>query len=253
MQNDSKERDSKEQRKEAHLKEKPRKEKAIIELKDVWKIYEMGEEGAKIPALRGLNITVYREDFLVIMGPSGSGKSTTVNMIGCLDRPTKGQVFLEGENIAHMSESRLARIRGKKIGFVFQKFNLINSLTAVENVSLPMLFQGISEEDRLKRAYELLGTVNLGHRMHHRPTQMSGGEQQRVAIARALANDPEIILADEPTGNLDSKTGAEIMEMLRGLHEKRKKTIILITHDTKLKKDGERIIYIKDGTNVDVL
>ncbi|VVB59354.1 putative ABC transporter ATP-binding protein [uncultured archaeon] len=225
--------------------------KKLIEVKDVWKLYEM--ENVKVPALQGLNVTVNKGDFLVIMGPSGSGKSTAMNMIGCLDRPTKGKVILDGEDIAHMSEGTLTRIRGRKIGFVFQKFNLINSLDAVENVGLPLLFQGVPEEERNERAHKLLESVHLGHRLHHRPTQMSGGEQQRVAIARALANDPEIILADEPTGNLDSKTGAEVMTMLRELHEKGNKTIILITHDVNLKRDHEKVVYLKDGKNVEHL
>ncbi len=225
--------------------------KKLIEVKDVWKLYEL--EGVKVPALQGLNVTVNNGDFLVIMGPSGSGKSTAMNIIGCLDRPTKGKVILDGEDIAHMSEATLAKVRGKKIGFVFQKFNLINSLDAVENVALPLVFQGVPEEERNGRAHKLLETVHLGHRLHHRPTQMSGGEQQRVAIARALANDPEIILADEPTGNLDSKTGAEVMAMLRELHEKENKTIILITHDVNLKRDHEKVVYLRDGRNVERL
>ncbi len=231
--------------------------KKLIEVRDVWKTYEMEkdekEASATVQALRGLSITVNQGDFLVVMGPSGSGKSTAMNMVGCLDMPTRGRVLLDGQDIARMSEGELAKIRGKKIGFIFQKFHLINSLSAIENVALPMIFQGIPEEERMARAQKLLGMVNLGHRMNHRPSQMSGGEQQRVAIARALANDPEIILADEPTGNLDSKTGAEIMEMLRGLHNKEKKTIVLITHDVRLKLDHERIVYLRDGKNVDRL
>lgn len=231
--------------------------KKLIEVKDVWKIYDMegaeGEEGTKVQALRGLNVTVNKGDFLIVMGPSGSGKSTAMSIIGCLDRPSKGHVILDGEDIAKMSESTLAKIRGRKIGFVFQKFNLINSLSAIENVALPLVFQGVSEGERNERAKELLETVKLGHRLNHRPTQMSGGEQQRVAIARALANDPEIILADEPTGNLDSKTGAEVMAMLRELHEKENKTVVLITHDIRLKLNYERVIYLKDGKNVERL
>ena len=231
--------------------------KKLIEVKDVWKIYEMegaeGEECTKVQALRGLNVTVNQGDFLVIMGPSGSGKSTAMNMVGCLDRPTHGHILLDGDDIAKMSESKLAKVRGKKIGFVFQKFNLINSLSAVENVAMPMVFQGVGEEERLERARTLLESVRLGHRLYHRPSQMSGGEQQRVAIARALSNNPEIILADEPTGNLDSKTGAEIMNMLRELHKKEGKTIVLITHDVNLKLDHEKVIYLKDGKNVERL
>lgn len=231
--------------------------KKLIEVQDVWKIYEMekgdSEESAKVQALRGLSITVYQGDFLIVMGPSGSGKSTAMNMVGCLDLPTKGRVILDGADIAKMSESELARIRGKKIGFIFQKFNLINSLSAIENVALPLVFQGVPEDAREERAKTLLEAVHLGHRLRHRPSQMSGGEQQRVAIARALANDPEIILADEPTGNLDSRTGAEVMNMLRELHEKEKKTIVLITHDVRLKLDHEKAVYLKDGKNVEHL
>jgi len=228
--------------------------KKLIEVNDVWKIYDMegaeGEECTRVTALSGLNVTVNAGDFLVIMGPSGSGKSTAMNMVGCLDRPTRGHIFLDGEDIAKMSESELAKVRGKKIGFVFQKFNLINSLSAIENVALPMVFQGYSEEERTERAKLLLEMVKLSHRLNHRPTQMSGGEQQRVAIARALANDPEILLADEPTGNLDSKTGTQIMAMLRELHETGKKTIVLITHDVNLRLDHEKVVYLKDGKNV---
>jgi putative ABC transport system ATP-binding protein len=222
-----------------------KKEKPIIEIKEVWKIYEIGK--TKVYALRGLNITIDRDDFVAIMGPSGSGKSTAMNMVGALDIPTKGHIFLEGMDIAEMSESELSQIRGKKIGFIFQQFNLINTLNALENVMLPMVFQGVSSEDRLSKATHLLNLVGLGDRMYNKPTELSGGQQQRVAIARALANDPDVILADEPTGNLDSKTGEMIMGILCSFHEKEKKTIIVVTHDEIVARCAHRIIKLKDG------
>ena len=183
---------------------------SVIRLENVWKIYQMGN--VKVNALQGLNLDVKKGEFLAIMGPSGSGKSTAVNMIGCLDVPTKGTIMLEHHDISKLSESELAQIRGKKIGFIFQQFNLINTLTALENVTLPMIFQGTDKDQRLKTAEKLLNLVELSDRMHHKPTELSGGQQQRVAIARSLANDPEVILADEPTGNLDSKTGEIVIE-----------------------------------------
>jgi len=219
--------------------------KPIIRLDDVWKVYKMGE--VEVPALRGLSLEIYPCEFVSIMGPSGSGKSTSMNMVGCLDVPTQGHIFLDGRDIAELEESDLAQIRGRKIGFVFQQFNLITSLSAMENVMMPMMFQDVPTYERERRARRLLDIVGLGKRVNHRPTELSGGEQQRVAIARALANDPPVILADEPTGNLDSKHGEEIMELLSRLHEKEKKTIIMVTHDEKLSKYADRIIYIKDG------
>ncbi len=217
----------------------------IIELKDVWKIYKMGK--VNVNALRGMNFSVKRNEFVSIMGPSGSGKSTAVNMVGCLDIPTKGDVYLEGKNIAHLPESTLAQIRGRKIGFIFQTFNLIPTLTAKENITLPMIFQGISAGKREKRAEKLLRLVQLEGRMSHKPSELSGGEQQRVAIARSLANDPSVILADEPTGNLDSKTGRIVMGFLKNLNKKEGKTIIMVTHDAELAKHADRIAYLKDG------
>ena len=219
--------------------------KPVIKLDTVWKIYQMGD--VKVEALRGLSLEVKKGEFLAVQGPSGSGKSTAVNMIGCLDFPTKGKILLDGQNISELSESRLAQIRGRKIGFVFQQFNLIPTLTAFENVMLPMIFQGKSEADRRKSAEDLLKKVDLGDRMHHRPQEMSGGQQQRVAVARALANDPEVILADEPTGNLDSKTGKHMMELLKNLNRKDKKTIVMVTHDDKLAKVADRIAHLIDG------
>ena len=221
------------------------KSSAIIELKNVCKSYKMGE--VEVKAVCDMSLKIDKGNFVAIMGPSGSGKSTTMNMVGCLDVPTEGSIFLENRNIAHLSESQLAQIRGKKIGFIFQQFNLIPTLTAVENVMLPMMFQNTDESHRKKRAISLLKLVDLEARMDHLPRELSGGEQQRVAIARALANDPEVILADEPTGNLDSKTGQTIVEFLKKLHKTEKKTIIVVTHDENIAKHAEKIVYLHDG------
>jgi putative ABC transport system ATP-binding protein len=217
----------------------------IIKLENVWKVYYLGK--IEVWALRGLNLEIEREKFISIIGPSGSGKSTLLNIIGCLDFPTKGRVFLEGRDIQTLKEEELARIRGRKIGFVFQQFNLFQTLTALENVALPMIFQEFSEKERKERAKELLELVGLKERMNHRPQELSGGEQQRVAIARALANDPEIIIADEPTGNLDSKSGKMIMEILKKLHKEQKKTMVIVTHDPKIASYSEEILRIQDG------
>jgi len=217
----------------------------IIKLQDVWKTYKMGN--IEVNALQGLELDVKEGEFLAIMGPSGSGKSTAVNMIGCLDVPTKGKITLEQHDISKLSESELAQIRGRKIGFIFQQFNLIPTLTALENVMLPMIFQGVDEEKRKERAAMLLGLVELGDRTNHKPTELSGGQQQRVAIARALANNPDVIIADEPTGNLDSKTGAIVLDFLQKLHKKEQKTIVMVTHDASLVKVAERVEFLKDG------
>jgi len=218
--------------------------KPVIELKDVWKVYDMGE--VKVEALRGLDIKIYPGEFVAIQGPSGSGKSTAMNMVGCLDIPSRGSVFLDGHNISHLEESRLAQIRGKKIGFIFQKFNLINTLSAAENVMLPLTFLDVPERERKEIAAKMMNTVELGNRMDHKPNELSGGQQQRVAIARALAVNPEIILADEPTGNLDSKSGASVMGFLEDLHKKGK-TIVMVTHDDKLAQYADRIDVLRDG------
>ncbi len=216
----------------------------IIELSNVAKHYIMGDSVVK--ALDGITADIKQGEFVVIVGPSGSGKSTMMHMIGALDLPTSGKIFLDNQNIESFSESELAQIRGKKIGFVFQTFNLINTLTALENVTIPLIFQGIDKVERTKRAEDILEMVNLSHRKDHLPSELSGGERQRVAIARALANDPEVILADEPTGNLDSKTGKAIMKIFQDLN-KRGKTIIFVTHDLELTKYATKIIKIRDG------
>jgi len=217
----------------------------IIKLENVWKVYYLGK--VEVWALRGISLEIKKGTFLSIIGPSGSGKSTLLNIIGCLDFPTKGKVFLDGRDIQKLSSDELSRIRGKKIGFIFQQFNLLPNLTAIENVALPMIFQGVKEKERLKRARELLELVGLKERISHRPQELSGGEQQRVAIARALANDPEIVIADEPTGNLDSKSGEKIMEILKKLHKEQKRTILVVTHDPQIASYSEEILKIKDG------
>jgi putative ABC transport system ATP-binding protein len=217
----------------------------IIKLEDVWKIYKLGE--LELPILKGVSLEIARGAFVVVLGPSGSGKSTLLNMVGCLDLPTKGRVFLEGNNISKMSEDELAQIRGRKIGFIFQQFNLLQNLNALENVMIPMIFQGKSEKERQERAKSLLNSLALGNRIDHRPTELSGGEQQRIAIARSLANNPEIIVADEPTGNLDSSTGKKIMEILIDLHKNEGKTIIVVTHDPNIANYSNQVVYLKDG------
>lgn len=217
---------------------------SVIEVKNLWKIYWMGEN--KIEVLKDINFSLQRGEFLAIVGKSGSGKTTLVNQIGCLDYPTKGEVFLSGEGVSQLSESDLATIRGKRIGYIFQKFNLIKTLSARDNVALPMIFQSIPKDERINRATKLLEGFDMGDRLLNKPSELSGGQQQRVAIARALANEPEIILADEPTGNLDSKTGIIVMDYLKKLHSQGK-TIILVTHDDKLAKYATRIITLSDG------
>jgi len=220
----------------------------MIELKNVHKVYPMGE--VSVPALRGINLTIHPGEFVAIMGPSGSGKSTLMHLLGCLDLPSDGVVQLDGKDITKLDEDTLAQIRGKKVGFVFQTFNLIPTLTAQENVELPLFFQGVPREKRRARAAELLRKVGLDGRLHHRPAQLSGGERQRVAIARALANDPEVILADEPTGNLDSESGKAILELLAQLHREGK-TIILVTHNPEAAAYAQRIVRIRDGRLVE--
>jgi putative ABC transport system ATP-binding protein len=225
------------------MKEKVRKE--VIRLRNVSKHYPMGD--SIVNALNELEFKVYEGEFVAIMGPSGSGKSTAMNLVGSLDMPTYGTIYLDDEDISEFAESDLAQVRGKRIGFIFQSFNLIPNLTVKENVMLPMMFQGTSVEERADKAEELLRLVELHDRMDHYPGEISGGQMQRVAIARSLANDPEVILADEPTGNLDTKTGAIVMEFLYKLN-KQGKTVIMVTHDPDLAKEYADVIYwLLDG------
>lgn len=219
--------------------------KLLIKLDNVWKIYQLGK--VELTVLRGISLEIAPGSFVSILGPSGSGKSTLLNMIGVLDIPTKGKVFLAGQDISQLSEDELAQIRGKKVGFIFQQFNLLPNLSALENIMMPMLFQSVPQEKRKERAEFLLESVGLKERLEHRPSELSGGEQQRIAIARSLANDPEIVIADEPTGNLDSKTGEKVMEVLVNLHIKEGKTIIVVTHDPNIADYSEKVISIKDG------
>lgn len=217
----------------------------LIKLEGVWKIYQLGK--IELAVLKGVSLEVHPGSFVTIMGPSGSGKSTLLHIIGCLDLPTKGKIFWQGQDISKLSEDTLAQIRGQRIGFIFQQFNLLSNLSALENVMLPMIFQGVPENERIERAKNLLASLNLSKRIFHRPTELSGGEQQRIAIARALSNNPEIIVADEPTGNLDSGTGKMIMDILINLHKKENKTIMVVTHDPNIAGHSEQIINIRDG------
>ena len=217
----------------------------VIELQNVKKIYKM--DGVETHALRGVDLQIRKKEFIAIMGPSGSGKSTLLHMVGALDKPSYGKILLDSVDISKLKESDLARLRGKKIGFIFQFFNLHPTLTALENVELPMMINGMDRVKRRKKAFKLLKSVGLDKRADHLPSQLSGGEHQRVAIARALANDPEIILADEPTGNLDTKTEAEIMEFLIRLQKEKQMTVAVITHEKEITDYAERIVHLVDG------
>ncbi len=217
----------------------------LIKLENVTKSYHLGE--IDIAVLNNLNLEIRPGSFVSIMGPSGSGKSTLMYLLGCLDVPTAGKIFLDGRDVSNLSENELARVRGKKIGFVFQQFNLLSNLSSLENIMMPMIFQGLAEQKRIERAKALLETLNMGNRMEHKPMELSGGEQQRIAIARAFANNPEIIIADEPTGNLDSKTGKMIMDVLVEFHKRENKTIVVVTHDPNIANYSQEIIRIKDG------
>lgn len=219
--------------------------KTILELKDVWKVYKM--DSVEVPALRGINLKVKEGEFVAVIGASGSGKSTALNMIGALDVPTKGLVFLDGIEITKLPESKLARIRGKKIGFVFQTFNLYPTLNVFDNIALPMRIHEFEESKIEEKVRELARLVGLKHRIGHRPAQLSGGERQRVAIARSLSTDPSMVLADEPTGNLDTKTGKEILGLFVNLHKKEGKTIVMVTHEQDIAKHAERTVELKDG------
>lgn len=217
---------------------------AVMELKDVWKIYDIGE--VKVEALRGVSFNVEDGEYVIIIGPSGSGKSTLLQILGCLDKPTKGQVYIENMEVSKMNDRELARVRNKKIGFVFQSFNLLPKLSALENVELPLIYAGVPQKKRREIAKEQLELVGLGNRLDHKPTQLSGGQQQRVAIARALANDPAFLLADEPTGNLDTKSGEEILQIFRKLNDMGK-TLVVVTHDMRMLDEGSKTIRLLDG------
>lgn len=218
--------------------------KNVITMRNLSKIYKMGDNEVK--ALDNINLTVDEREFVSIVGPSGSGKSTLMNIIGCLDVMTEGEYYLNGNDTSKLNENKLAELRSSEIGFIFQSFNLLQKLTALENVELPMIYKGIPAKERYNRAVELLTMVGLEKRMHHKPTELSGGQQQRVAIARALANNPHLILADEPTGNLDSQSGKEVMKIIKELNE-RGNTIILITHDINVANQAKRTVKIMDG------
>lgn len=220
----------------------------MIHTQNLCKHYEMGENTVK--ALDGISLHIPAHAFVAIVGPSGSGKSTLMNLLGCLDTPTSGSYSLDGIEVSTMNDNQLAEIRNKKIGFVFQGFNLVNKLTAMENVELPLIYLGLGHKERQRMVREALERVGLGNRMHHMPSELSGGQQQRVAIARALVSNPPMILADEPTGNLDSRSGQEIMELFRNLHRKGN-TIVLITHDDHVANQAERMLRILDGQIVE--
>jgi len=216
----------------------------ILQMSQITKAYEMGEESQIV--LQDVDLTIEQGDFVAILGPSGSGKSTLMNIIGCLDSPTSGTYFLSGQKIADLDDKILAKIRNKEIGFVFQQFQLLPRLSAIHNVELPLIYAGVSEKERKRRAEEMLRKVGLGDKLHHRPNQLSGGQQQRVAIARALVTEPTILLADEPTGALDQKTSHQIMDLFHEIHQEGK-TIIMITHDQKIAKNAKKIVHILDG------
>ncbi len=218
--------------------------KTIIDIQEMRKVYDLGT--IQVEALRGVNVNILENDYVAIMGPSGSGKSTLMNLIGCLDTPTSGEYILAGERVAHLSDRQLAEIRNRRIGFVFQTFNLLPRASALQNVELPLVYAGESPSERRRRSKEALEAVGLGDRMKHKPNEMSGGQRQRVAIARALVTNPSIILADEPTGNLDSKTGDEIMQLFEKIYANGN-TIILVTHEEDIARHARRIIRLRDG------
>lgn len=217
---------------------------SLIEVENLWKTYDMGNE--KVNALQGVTLNIEKGEYVAIMGPSGSGKSTLMNLIGCLDTPSQGTYLLNKQAVAEMDDNELARIRNKEIGFVFQTFNLLPRATSLHNVELPLIYNGTTREGRREKAEQALGLVGLGDRMLHKPNELSGGQRQRVAIARALVNNPSIILADEPTGNLDTNTGIEIMELIQELNNQGN-TVIIVTHEYEIAKMAQRIIFIRDG------
>ena len=221
----------------------------FLDLRGITKVYPLGK--TTVHALRGLDLTIEKGEVVALMGPSGSGKSTLMHILGALDTPTDGAVMLDGQSLQQLSENQLVTLRGRKVGFVFQTFNLVPTLSAQKNVELPMIFLGVPRRKRAARARELLAKVGLADRVHHKPNELSGGERQRVGIARALANDPEIILADEPTGNLDTETGATILELLRRLSTEDGKTVVLVTHDPEAARIADRIVRMRDGRVVE--
>lgn len=222
----------------------------IITLEDVVKVYKM--DGVETVALNGVSLKIKEGEFIAIMGPSGSGKSTMMHLMGCLDRPTSGKIYFEGKDVSRLSDDELAEIRNRKIGFVFQSFYLLPRYTALQNVELPLIYQGVSPKERREKAKFLLEKVGLSDRLYHKPTQLSGGQQQRVAIARALVVNPVVLLADEPTGNLDSKSSHEIMDLISVLHKEEKLTIILVTHERDIAEYAEKIIRMQDGKIIDI-
>ncbi len=223
----------------------PKNDGEVIRIRDLRKVYRMGD--IEVEAIRGINVAIHSGEFIAVTGASGSGKSTFMNILGCLDRPTSGEYFLEGEDVSALSSDEWAHIRNRKIGFVFQGFNLLHRTSAIENVELPMMYDGVQSKERRQRALEVLKLVGLAERSHHLPNQLSGGQQQRVAIARALVNRPALILADEPTGNLDTKTSVEIMELFQNLNEKEGITIVLVTHEPDIAEFAKRQIVFRDG------
>lgn len=220
----------------------------VIKTTNLNKVYDMGK--VKVTALKSIDIEIFPGEFVAIMGPSGSGKSTLMHILGCLDTPNKGKFFIDEHEVSAMTKNQLAKIRNNKIGFVFQTFNLLPHLNILKNVELPLMYSGLKPNERSKRAAEILDSVGLGDRLNHKPSELSGGQRQRVAIARAIVTKPSIILADEPTGNLDSQSGSDVLSIFKELH-KAKNTIILVTHDSNIAKIAERIIYIKDGEVAD--
>lgn len=219
-------------------------EESLIKVRDLAKIYQIGTQ--EVHALRSINLDIFKNEFVALMGPSGSGKSTLMNIIGCLDTPTRGSYFLNGQDVSHMEDDELAEVRNREIGFVFQTFNLLPRYSALENVALPLIYKGVSKNERQERAKEVLNHVGLGDRVDHKPNELSGGQRQRVAVARALVNKPSIILADEPTGNLDTKTSYEIMALFAEIH-KQGNTIILVTHEEDIAEHARRIVRLRDG------
>jgi putative ABC transport system ATP-binding protein len=221
------------------------KNHAVIQIKEIRKVYQMGE--IKVHALKGVSLEIHRGEITTIMGPSGSGKSTLMNILGCLDQPTSGNYYLDGEDVSQMTDDELAHVRNRRVGFVFQNFNLLARTSAMDNVQLPLVYAGVSAKERRVRAQQVLESVGLGDRLNHTPNELSGGQQQRVAIARSLVNNPAIILADEPTGNLDSKSGEEVMAILQRLNHEQGITIVMVTHDPRISHHTQRIFHLFDG------